>query len=397
VLPCRTILSGSLPLAILVCSLLIAQEPKAKLPVPTDDALAEALKLAKEVYGDEYRDAKTDAEKTTLARALIDKARESQEDPAGRFVLLRLARDIAAQAGDAETSLDAADELARAFQIDTLPMQVETLKKVSRVVSLPKHCSVVAERAAILLDSVLREDDFDQAATIGDLALAAARKSGKPEAIKEVANRNREIDDIRKTYMAIKDMRARLEEKPTDPEANLAVGRYACLLKGDWEKGIPMLALGSDEKLKALATKELEEPSDTQTQVSLGDGWWDLAETEEGIATKHLLQRATYWYKMASPQLTGLLRAKVDKRLGSVLSESQAGAMPVGATNRGRIDPQPHIVDLLSLATKDKKGKIARNGLVLEPTRPLTDFFAFPYEPMSLAGRTASGVFLIVS
>jgi len=43
-LPYRTILSGSLLLAIIVCGPLLAQEPK--LPIPSDSAQAEALKLA---------------------------------------------------------------------------------------------------------------------------------------------------------------------------------------------------------------------------------------------------------------------------------------------------------------------------------------------------------------
>ena len=44
-----------------------------------------------------------------------------------------------------------------------------------------------------------------------------------------------------------------LEKQPGDPTANLAAGRYYCFVKGDWEMGIPMLALGSETALKELA------------------------------------------------------------------------------------------------------------------------------------------------
>ena len=40
------------------------------------------------------------------------------------------------------------------------------------------------------------------------------------------------------------------------PPANLTVGKYYCFQKGDWEKGLPMLALGQDETLKALPPRK---------------------------------------------------------------------------------------------------------------------------------------------
>lgn len=50
---------------------------------------------------------------------------------------------------------------------------------------------------------------------------------------------------------------AALEAKPTDPVANVAVGKFYCLLKGQWSQGIPMLALGNDPTLSELAKAEL--------------------------------------------------------------------------------------------------------------------------------------------
>lgn len=79
-----------------------------------------------------------------------------------------------------------------------------------------------------------------------------------------------------------------------------------------------MLALGSDAKLKDLASKDLAEPSAAADQVEIGDGWWELAENENRISKAELQKRAGYWYQIALPNLTGLTKVRVEKRLGDV-------------------------------------------------------------------------------
>ena len=73
-----------------------------------------------------------------------------------------------------------------------------------------------------------------------------------------------------------------MEAKPTDPEANLIVGRYKCFVKGDWDTGLLMLALGTDPALATLAVKELEGAKSPDEQVKLGDSWWALADKQDG-------------------------------------------------------------------------------------------------------------------
>ena len=66
------------------------------------------------------------------------------------------------------------------------------------------------------------------------------------------------------------------------------MGRHLCFTKGDWANGLPMLALGSDVALKALAAADLQGAATSEGQVKLGDAWWKVAK-----------QRAIYWYARA--------------------------------------------------------------------------------------------------
>ena len=120
---------------------------------------------------------------------------------------------------------------------------------------------------------------------------------------------------MHRSYEAAK---AQLQDDPRNPEANLAAGRYECLMAGKWKEGLRKLAAGSDETLRALAAKDLAEPKDPEQQAGIGDGWWELAKAESGTARVQFYGRAASWYEKASSQASGLLKAKLEKRLEAI-------------------------------------------------------------------------------
>ena len=60
--------------------------------------------------------------------------------------------------------------------------------------------------------------------------------------------------------------------------ARRVVGEYYCFHKGQWEKGLVMLAESSDAQLAHLARTDLQEPATPELQAELADGWWKLAD-----------------------------------------------------------------------------------------------------------------------
>src|SRR4029077_12947484 len=122
----------------------------------------------------------------------------------------------------------------------------------------------------------------------------------------------------------VKAAQATLDEHPLDADANLAVGRYRAFMKVDWDHGVPMLALGSDSKLKELATAELEADGELDAtkrpdeQLKLADAWWEYAGIHEGAARDRVESRALLWYATALPQLSGLQKLRVEKLLQEV-------------------------------------------------------------------------------
>ncbi len=303
--------------ALLLAVLIASATPlfsQARTPVPAEADQAEAFGLVKEIFGQEWDSAKTTARKQALATKLLAKAGESVDD-ANRYVLLKIARDIAAGAGDADLALQAVDAMAARYDVDAYRLKGAALAQTARSSTLQKQWHAVAEHALVLAGQAVARDDFVAAKYLGSLALEGARKGRDGQLAKRATTRSGEIEEIAKAYAATEGALATLQASPEDPQANLAVGKYYCFFKGDWDRGLRPLASGSDEHLKKLAAGEQGDVSTADAQVAMGNGWWDLASASEGVVKEQLLRRAAYWYRRALPGLKGLEKDRVAKRL----------------------------------------------------------------------------------
>ena len=180
----------------------------------------------------------------------------------------------------------------------------------------------------MLLNDAIRGEDFGAARVLGAMAVAEARKTHDAGLVKEAQSHVQDLERLAKGYAEVKAANETLEKDPTDPKANLAVGRHLCFVKGDWEQGVPMLALSGDAGLKAAADKDLA-ADDSKAQTAAGDAWWDLAEKEQGMVREQMRQRAVTWYRQAHPASTGLAAVKIEKRIHEI--EQATAASPAAA------------------------------------------------------------------
>ncbi len=287
-------------------------------PVPDDAAQAKALELVHEVYGRQSDEAMSSAEKAAVAKEMLDEAAQSKDDPASHFVLLGVARDMAVEAGEAGIALQAVDEITRAYQVDGPAMKLAALLAAAAKARSSKQRKAVVEAAIPLIHAAVDQDDYATAKRLAPKMLDLARRSRDRALLKKMVAIGRDVAASEKAHAEAEKARAVLEDNPIDPYANLTVGLYTCLAKGDWEKGIAMLALGTDARLKALAIKELEGTTSTGEEVALGDGWWELAQGEKGDARKSMMLRAGSWYQAAQAEVSGLVKVKLDRRLEEI-------------------------------------------------------------------------------
>ena len=168
------------------------------------------------------------------------------------------------------------------------------------------------------MNQAISQDNFTLADQLGKLALVEARKAREKELVVQAQGQITDVAVLAKAYDELKAAKVTLEKTPDDPDANLLVGKYLCFAKADWDKGLPMLALGSDVQVKALAKQELQGAASSDEQAKLGDAWWTSAEKQAGIVKKQMQARAGYWYQKALPELSGFMRLKVEKRVAEL-------------------------------------------------------------------------------
>jgi hypothetical protein len=304
----------------LICLAILAQEAanEQRLPIPDAAQRDEALKIVREVYGGEFKNANSDTEKSALAKQLVAQGVKSAGDPPSCFVLFKVAKDIAEQAHDVQTAFRAIDELAERFNVDGLDLKTDAIVGVASSLRSPKDHAPLAAPFDALLGELIAADRFDLAAKVANAAFASARRARDSDRIKELSVRSREIESLGREFDAVNQARGVLDKDPTDPAANRTVGEFHCLVKGDWDRGLPQLALCETPKLKQAALQELTEPSDAESQLQLADAWFDLAGGFKGGRRDHLLAHAADWYRQAQANATGLSKIKIAKRLEEI-------------------------------------------------------------------------------
>jgi WD40 repeat protein/tRNA A-37 threonylcarbamoyl transferase component Bud32 len=331
---------------------------EAKLPEPSADGQAKAEAVIKETFRKDY-EKKTAADATALAVRLMEVARSTADKPAERFVLLREARDLAAHAGDAKTAFKAIEELARGYTVNSFDMKALVLEKAApSAVTLPAARSVVEPYLA-LVEEAVAGDNYETALRLLAQADAVAHKvSAGLSLLAQVEARAKAVRELQAAFESIKAQAITLKMKPDDPEANLAVGKFQCLVKGDWDKGLPLLAAGSDAGLKELARSDLAKAEDPDAKVKLGDAWWRVAEEGPADSKRNMQRRAYFWYEQAVVSLTGLTRTKVENRMKEL--EAWSGFNPPEPV--GPVRTFEGHTDVVRSAALSRDGRLALSG-----------------------------------
>lgn len=303
----------------------LAQAPIAKLPVPDSVSKKKASVEIKEIYGGEFSKASTTSKKIALAKRLLQEGVATKNNPVSRYVLFRISKVIATGAGDANTAFLAIEQMSKYYKVDSFQLKSDALQAAAKNSKTKNLSKIILDKASKLIEDSFNRDKYDLAKKLSEIALSAAKKVRDRKLMKQIVARNKEIEAVGLEFEKLKPFFAALKTNPTDPIANMKIGKFFCLAKGDWQKGLAMLALCNDAKLKALAAKELQGPRAADFLV-LGEGWWQQAETEEGKVQKQLQAHAAIWYRKALPELTGIDKTKVAKRLSQIPEVSSLGS-----------------------------------------------------------------------
>jgi hypothetical protein len=275
-------------------------------PEPDQAAQKEAEGRVRGTFKAEYAKRGV-AESRDLARRLLENGMRTQDDDALKFVLLREARDVAARACDAETALRAAEEAGRHFDVDPIALKLAALSKIAGAAKGADAVSALASGYFLAAQEAAAANRYDDALKSLAAAEANARAAKDMALMALCQSTQRDVAEIRREFQKL---------KPDAPDRTPA-GAFLCLVKRDFQNGLPLLAQGTDASLRAVAEKDLAGPSDAQRQAEAGDAWWDLGTSEmNALKRRNLQDRAVHWYRQCAKRLpAGTLRARAEARV----------------------------------------------------------------------------------
>lgn len=341
----------------------------ARWPIPDASEQRKAELTVRNFFKDDYS-RKDTAGRKSLAKSLLEQAIRREDAPAVLWVLGREAMDVAASAGDVEVAFQASDFLSSAFEVGGLTMKLGALASAGKAAKAPDDLRALGERYLQLAEDAAAAEDYPQAEQAAQQAVSAAKRAGDAEAAALAGTRAKQIAELRSISASAYRARAVLLSKDaSDGAACLEFGRYLCLIRNDWGRGLAFLGKGADPVLKVLAGKEQAKPSAAADLVALGDGWWDAAEKEKLAPFKSGSRaRARHHYEAARGLATGLTKAHVERRL----EEAARAALP----------PPIDLLRLVDPARDTAAGSWVRSGAALSSTVKRGNArLAFPYQP----------------
>jgi hypothetical protein len=358
-------------------------EAVTKSAVPTEADQKKSLATLDEIY--QFAHVTTPVAQVKLATEFLALAENSKGKPDEQFAVLRKAAELACDAGDADIMLQAVDAIAAAFEVDGTAIKGKLLTRLAEGATDAARIERFIKAAERVIKEDLDEDRYEAAEAVSTLAGRIAQKQLDSSFRREVHNVHLHVQRLRKEWQPVLDALQTLKSQPDDSKANLAVGRWYCLNKGDWEKGLPYLAKGGDSKLCQTAREDLRSPQGAESQLKLADAWWDLAANKAGELEPDALRlRAGYWYKqLPSEANIGLLRMKIEKRLNQIERSGRPVLRDAGKAKAimGTIDLMA-LVDRANLAKHVAAGQweVQRSGLAItQPT--MCGMFKFPVIP----------------
>lgn len=374
--------------AILCVSATTGAADSSLLPIPSLEEVQKAERKLKADYKDEYQSARIDPD--PLLRELSEAA-ETATDPTVRFAVLLQLEDVAARRGDFAKVIQLIDDRARIFDCDGISESISIVEKLRKDEEVRKDIGCLlglyrlAEQAAYRALRVDRLVDAEAAAESGrDVAkaLVLVGKSTKQSGLVSDSNdkqarSNQLIQSLgvrKKRQTEFLKAKEDLMENPDDARLNMTVGRYACFVLGQRDKGLPCLAKCGEPEIEDLARKELDlskaENPASEKYAEIGGLWWELAEKQpksKSELTADIKMHAAALYELAKPGLKGNDLREAVNRIKDASPEGSPGKLPKGFFKIHRLVARKNAAEgwgalLKEIEFIDETGKRLRDG-----------------------------------
>ena len=300
------------------------------LPSLADEQISTAVGQVKDAFRAELERQRTPEESSALAESLINSALPADVPVERRYAMLVTAAEVATAAGAVDSLNKAFTQLEVTANRDQIAAKAEAFVTISKQISKPEQHAGIIGYLEDVIDECVRKDRFDLAVRVAEATLQNARRSRDTNADHRIAARLKQVKQWATRFEPVAQALLRLESAPDDAEANAVVGQYLCLVKADWEQGLPLLAKGSQSALRDAASAETS--SGSADPARLADVWLNIAAEQSDVSKMNALMRSEHWLRRAILDADASQRVVLERRLQSVEQDiGKVATLPAGA------------------------------------------------------------------
>lgn len=277
-----------------------------RIALPTRIERTNALDRVNELFAEQLKYEGNRQVMRQLSQEMLASADGMRSDPAGAYALQVTAIKTAAKAGDLDILKTAVDQHVAMFETDAIEANSVALKEFGEENGGALADAVdgrqYIKQALPVIYGLILEDSYDITRDLGQFAVMYESRSGNREFLPDLNRLKSQLLATKNFYARTGDALAELRADPKNAAANSTVGRYVTFIKGDWENGLPLLAMGDNDRLAQMAKADIAtHGSSSEQMMTTADAWWDLADSTSNELFKNACrERAAYWYELAS-------------------------------------------------------------------------------------------------
>jgi len=244
--------------------------------------------------------------KIQLAEQILARSKQAGEGIVP-YAQMRIACQLLAAAGEFQRAVAILNDASNQYQFDEREARLQLLDAAMESgTNIP--VSDLLKTLISWADDAEEIHQYDNAARFIETAVSIAGAENGAENESDIqaqlTKRQEALQPLAKAQAEIaKDLGESSDAQDSDSKTRL--GKFFALTCGDWERGLPLLAEGSDASLRACAELDLQGSDAPAAQIDMAQKWREVPTELTATQRRGTHARALHWYLAALPFVPG--------------------------------------------------------------------------------------------
>ena len=307
--------SNAMPIAVAELLTLFKPVEESRTKIPSEDDLAPWKKKISTQYAAELKDRSPEVT-LNLIHTLLAKG-SGATDSVESYSLLRSAIQFATKSRQVEWALVGTEELTRRFDVDPANEYVTTITALQK--SAPESAPLLEMVATDLACERFEKRDLQGASVLSEIARKLATKQKDVTVAKHLKRFAEETASLAKMQVEAYTAAQKLEQSPSDPEANESIGLQISMLRPERRSSVlRFLARGPETPIANAARSQLAAGADDAKVIVAAKAWIEVIRSRSTFEKPALLAVAESVLTEAKRRSVGDERTELESSINEL-------------------------------------------------------------------------------